>query len=322
MKVTIAILTLNAQPYLRDLLEGCKHQSAPFEYEVLIIDSGSTDETLDIIKEYPEVRLHRIPNTEFGHGKTRNLAAKLAKGELIVYLTHDAVPAHEHWLEEMVRPFELSPKVACVYGKQIPRPDCCPAIKRDIINVFRGFGPDHFVMVQQANPNITHQPSNEAITFFSDVNSAVRKSILLGNIPYQDLSYAEDQAFGRDVIKAGLIKIYAPQGSVIHSHSYPPLKYLRRMYDEMVGLKHATGQTLDTRILSHISWIIKATLIDWIFIIRDPSYRLRSKIKYILQSPFYNAFRRLAIRLSTKKDLPIWAHNFLSLEKQHKKKAI
>ncbi len=161
----------------------------------------------------------------------------------------------------------------------------------------------------------------DAIGFFSDVNSAVRRDLLVGDIPYRDLDYAEDQAFGRDVIEAGLYKVYAPLGSVIHSHSYPPLKYLRRMYDEMVGLKMATGRTMDTPMWYHIAWALKATLADWGFVLRDRNYGLGTKAKYLVQVPFYNAARRLAIKLSVRKELPSWANNLLSLERQHKKKA-
>jgi hypothetical protein len=93
------------------------------------------------------------------------------------------------------------------------------------------------------------------------------------------------------------------------------------MYDEMVGLKKATGQTMQTAMWFHIAWTLYATLADWRFILRDRNYRLPTKAKYIVQAPFYNAFRRLAIQLSVKEELPRWAHNLLSLERQHKKKA-
>lgn len=325
MKATIVLLTFNAKPWVKELVEGALNQKTDFDYEILAIDSGSKDGTVEILKEYDEkdkrVRLHQIPNSEFGHGKTRNYAAKMAKGEFVVYLTHDAVPAADYWLTEMLKPFDINPKVAAVYGKQIPRADCCPTVKADVINTFAGFGPDHYVMLQMADPNITFPPSLDAITFFSDVNSAVRKSVLLGDVPYRDINYSEDMAFGRDVINAGLMKAYAPLGAVIHSHSYPPMKYLRRMYDEMNGLKKATGVTLDTSIAFHLAWITRQTLRDWRFILRDRSYNPLVKIKYIFQAPVYNSFRRIAIRLSTKETIPPWAHSLLSLEHRARKKA-
>ena len=66
---------------------------------------------------------------------------------------------------------------------------------------------------------------------------------------------------------------------------------------------------------------VRATLADWRFILRDRGYRLPTKAKYVVQAPVYNAFRRLAIHLSVKNELPSWANNLLSLERQHKRKA-
>lgn len=320
MKATVVILTFNAGSVLNEVLAAATTQVASFPHEILVVDSGSTDTTLDTVRSFPKVKLHQIPNSEFGHGKTRNLAAKLAAGEIVVYLTHDAVPANEHWLEEMVRPFGLSERVAAVFGKQIPRPDCCPTVKRDVSGLFHSFGPDHFTMVQQRNPFITSQAANDAINFYSDTNSAARKSIL-HKIPYQDLNYAEDQAFGHDVIGAGYLKVYAPLGAVIHSHSYPLFMYFRRMYDEMVGLKSATGQSLDTSLARHFMIMAKATWLDWRFILRDRAYSLPAKLKWLWLAPWYNLSRRTAIRLSARSSLPAWMRSVFSLETNLRKKA-
>lgn len=318
---TICVFTINAEEYLEALLEGVFAQETDFEFEVLHMDSGSTDRTIEISKQFPKVWLYEFPNSEYGHGKTRQKAAEMAHGEFIVNLTHDAVPAHNRWLAEMIRPFSLNPDVAAVFGKQIPRPDCVPATKRDTIGAFAGFGPDYALTLQQKNELLTHPSELDALGFFSDVNSAVRRSVLVGGIPFQDVNYAEDQVLGRDIIKAGLIKVYTPFGAVVHSHSYPPVKYFRRMYDEMVGLKAATGVSLDTSIAFHIAWSVKATLRDWKFIWRDRDYRRRSKLKYLVQAPVYNFGRRIAIRLAKKDELPAWAHNLFSLELNARKKA-
>src|SRR5580700_7372131 len=112
MKATIVLLTFNAKPWVRELVEGALNQKTDFDYEILAIDSGSKDGTVEILQDYDKkekrVRLHQIPNSEFGHGKTRNYAAKMAKGEFVVYLTHDAVPAADYWLSEMLKPFDIN----------------------------------------------------------------------------------------------------------------------------------------------------------------------------------------------------------------------
>jgi rhamnosyltransferase len=91
--VTVAVLTFNAEDYLKSLIEAVFGQKTKRSIELLIIDSGSSDKTLEIIKDYPKIRLHQIPNSEFGHGPTRNLAVEMAKGEYVLFLTHDAIPA-------------------------------------------------------------------------------------------------------------------------------------------------------------------------------------------------------------------------------------
>lgn len=309
-RATIAIPTYNGEQYLDDLLNACLGQEVEFGFELLVVDSGSSDRTLAIVRSHPEVRLHQIKQKEFGHGRTRNLAASLARGEIVVYLTQDAVPAGPRWLEEMLRPFEISKRVVCVFGKQVPRPDCPPTVKRDVMAVFSSFGPDHCLSLQQASPRITDQAALDALAFMSNVNSAVRKS-LLRRIPFPDVAYAEDQALGREVISAGLIKCYAPLASVVHSHGLALPAYFRRMYEEMAGLRAATGRSLETSTLGHARIVAGETVRDWRFILRDPAYRRRAKLKWVLQAPLYQLARRTAVRLSTRDALPGWAARLL-----------
>jgi rhamnosyltransferase len=306
VKATIAILTYNGGESINQLLDSCLAQILAFPFEVLVIDSGSTDGTVDAVRSRDAVRLHEIPNSSFGHGRTRNLAVELAKGDFVVFVTQDAAPASEHWLDELLRPFDLSDKVAGVYGKQVPHPDCCPTVKRDVINHFRSFGPDPFVMLQVDNPRLTLDAERDAIAFFSDVNSAVRRSALQ-TVPFRDVQYAEDQALGRDLIAAGFIKAYAPLAAVVHSHSYPPRRYFARMYEEMLGLWTTTGRSIDTSVWRHVAIVLRETAKDWRFILRDPDYSPLTKVKWVVQAPLYNVARRVAVRLARRPELPDWA---------------
>ncbi|MCB0880424.1 MAG: glycosyltransferase family 2 protein [Thermoleophilia bacterium] len=211
MHASVVVPAFNGIAELPECLDALRAQEAPFEYEVIVIDSGSTDGTVEMLEKRAatgELRLHQIPNEEFGHGRTRNLGAKIARGEFVCFLTQDATPAHPGWLVEMLRPFDVfGPRMACVFGKQVPRPDCVPTVKRDVLNHFAGFGPDYCISVQTAgSPLLADESYTGPVGFFSDVNSAVRRSILLDEIPYEDVDYAEDQVFGRAVIAAGYLK--------------------------------------------------------------------------------------------------------------------
>ena len=118
MKASIVILTKNAGNSFYYTLSNIFSQTFK-DFEVIIIDSGSEDRTLEIAREFP-AKIYKIPPEEFGHGKTRNLAAKLAHGEFIVYLTQDAIPANEFWLSNLLRNFQDS-SIGAAFSRQIPR---------------------------------------------------------------------------------------------------------------------------------------------------------------------------------------------------------
>jgi rhamnosyltransferase len=100
IKVSVVIPAKNAGPQLRPVLDAVLSQQTFWPFEVLVIDSGSTDGTVDLIKGYSSVRLIEILAREFGHGKTRNFAIANTKGDYIAMLTQDALPANRFWLAD------------------------------------------------------------------------------------------------------------------------------------------------------------------------------------------------------------------------------
>src|SRR5665811_731333 len=119
-KASIVLLTRNSARTIRSVLDGVMKQRFN-DYEILLIDSCSDDDTLKIANDYP-CKVVSIKLEDFGHGRTRNYAAGLAKGEFIVFLTHDSVPETKDWLSELLKPFS-DKKVVGVYGQQVPRLD-------------------------------------------------------------------------------------------------------------------------------------------------------------------------------------------------------
>ena len=89
MKASVIIPTKNPGDIFHEVLTMVLSQETDFPYEILVIDSGSTDGTIAYIKQHPTVRLHQIEPLEFGHGKTRNQAIAMTSGEFIAMLTHD-----------------------------------------------------------------------------------------------------------------------------------------------------------------------------------------------------------------------------------------
>lgn len=317
---TVVIPTYNGDVYLRRILDALQSQDVEGEFEILVIDSGSTDSTLEIVRSFPSVRLHTIPNEEFGHGKTRNLAAQLARGEFVAYLTHDAIPSHDGWLRELLEPFSMSERIVAVMGKQIPRPFCFPLMRYEIFGVFAQFGPDFGTTVFHADPSLSPTEQPDSITFYSDVNSAARREFLVSTISYRDVAYAEDQMFGRDLIGAGFWKAYAPRASVEHSNDVTLHEFGLRIFDETVGLRRiGTPISPMTRAILFRVWA-NSSLGDARRIARDPLFSMKRKLYWQVVNPLFqfrkwSSYRR-ASNLSLEDTVAILAG---SLEHSRKK---
>ena len=302
-KATVFIPTWFGEQYLNEVLRNTFNQKVDFEFEVLVYDTSSRDGTLGIIEKY--AKLHKnlrykiITKEDFGHGRTRQEAARDAKGEIIVYLTQDATPADRHWLYEMVKPFSLNEKIVAVMGKQEPRAHAFPLLKYEIRSVFGNFGPDTGVTLFYDDYFVKSKPIKDMISFYSDVNSAARRDILLTTVPYRDVPYAEDQLFGHDVIKAGYLKAYAPRARVLHSNEIALKEYKHRMFDETMGLRTVGYKLVTPSLRSIAKSIAWGMLKDSIRTIRDDHYSWKRKIYWLFVNPLYHVEKWRGVRLAT-----------------------
>lgn len=305
--VTVAILAYNGEEYLEAILSSLEGQDYPGTIEILVIDSGSTDGTLEIVAAHPSVRLHEIPNSEFGHGKTRNLAAQLASGEIVAYLTHDAIPVGSRWLAALVEPMADDPRIVAVMGKQVPRPGCFPLLKYEIQSVFRTMGPDFGVTVFRDDGSLTTPELRNAAGFYSDVNSAARRDILLGPVPYRDVSYAEDQLFGRDVIDRGYRKAYAPNAAVEHSNDLTLKESGIRAAEEVMGLREIGTPIPPLSMAGATKLIVRGILADTLRIIRDRDFSIGRKLAWLARNPAFHivkwtSYREATLRMISDRD--------------------
>lgn len=286
---TVAVLTYNGELYIDAILTAVEGQDFDGAVEILVIDSGSTDGTLDIVRAHGAARLHQIANEEFGHGKTRNLAAGLASGEFIAYLTHDAIPSDDRWLHELLAPMrDAALGVKAVMGKQIPRPGCFPLLKYEIRSVFAGFGPDFGTTVFYDFGISPDQGLLDALSFYSDVNSATRTSFLLTEMPYRDVRYSEDMLFGQDIIEAGYSKAYAPRGAVIHSNDLTLFEHGQRTFDETVALRQIGKPIPPMRLRAQLRMTVRGIFADGVRIARDGDFSWRRKLYWLVVNPRYH----------------------------------
>ena len=248
--VTVAVPVLNGARYLDEVLTAVRAQRTDREVELLIVDSGSTDASLEIAERHG-ARIHRIPQAEFSHGGTRNLMMELAAGDHVAFLTQDATPAHDGWLAALLAGFELAGDVALVFGPHEPRPDATHMIKAEMERHFAVWGDKGTTIdVQRLDRGdlAAYRAFPGRWTFFSDVNGCVARWAW-ERVPYRDVPYAEDQLLGREMIEAGFAKAYMPDARVLHSHHYPPVRFLRRYFDEFRSLREVLDHVEPAHVL-------------------------------------------------------------------------
>ncbi len=230
MKASIVVLTKNAGGGWEKLLQRLLSQKLNGEYEVIVIDSGSTDGTLDKTRSYP-VRLVQIPPEEFHHGRTRNLGAELARGETLAYITQDALPSRDDWLQKLVDNF-ADPSVAMVCGRQIPWEHTKPPERFFHMYNF----PDFKVRITAHDADYYHDN-----LFISDVNSALKKDIWQKFRFSEKVIVAEDKELAARLLRAGWTLIYEPAAPVYHSHDLSLKDVFKRSFLFGIALKQGSG---------------------------------------------------------------------------------
>ena len=289
MKITIIIPTYNAANYLLKLLESLKKQSLK-EYELIVIDSSSKDNTVEIAKQFTD-NVIVIPQNEFDHGGTRAKAAQISKGELLVFLTQDASTYDNSTIENIIKVFD-DEKVGAAYGRQL---------SYEGTNLFGKH-------LREFNyPDVTLIRTNDDIKKYgiktaqlSNSFAAYRKSILMETGNFKDgLILGEDVYTGAKMILAGYSLVYTSEAKVYHSHSYTVWEEFRRYFD--IGVFHKCE-----------SWILesfgKAEGEGMKYIKSEVRYLLDDGDWYLLPEWFVrNGMKYLGYKLGQKYEkLPMW----------------
>ena len=236
--ISVVIPVKNGGGDLVRCLDGIARQQIDEEVEVVVVDSGSSDGSPEIARDAGAV-VREIPAAEFGHGRTRNLGAKIARGDVLVFTSQDAVAADDRWLATLVGAARSAPDVAGAYGRQMPHPDARPP-ERFFLSFLYGSVP----RVQRLG---TGQDLTFEATLFSNVNAAIPRSVF-ERFPFRDdLTMSEDQEWSRRVLHAGNALVYEPLAAVNHSHAYTVRSAFRRFFDSGVSAEHSYVEGEESR---------------------------------------------------------------------------
>lgn len=241
MDASVVIPTKNGGDRFIDVLATVTGQVTSYEFEVVCVDSGSSDRTVDVIKAFPEVRLFQIDPADFGHGKTRSWAAEKCRGDYVVFITQDALPVNLSWLQNLIDAMKADPEVVAGFGAHRPYPDCNLFDARDITAHFARYGSENDILQVQDMDRFQEDLSvRMEYAFFSDNNACVRRDYFLQH-PYPDVNFAEDQFWMMEQMAKGCKKVYCPSAVVYHSHNYGTVELMRRAFDESRALNRLFG---------------------------------------------------------------------------------
>lgn len=282
---SVVIPTKNASALFLKVLDALAQQSIWDRTELIVVDSGSQDDTIAFAK-HAGARVFEIPSHEFNHGATRDYGISQASAEHVILMVQDAVPADSQMLETLLSSLKEE-AVAGVYARQIPQPDADVLTKRNLNGWLTG----------RAEREVRSIPNEEwynALTpmekyffcNFDNVCSAINKSVWLGE-KFGQVNFGEDIDWAERILKRGYKIVYETTAAVIHSHDRPMIYEYNRTYVCHRKLYAMFGLHLVPSLKGILKSWIHASISDIAYILQNES-RFIPKAKIILKVPILN----------------------------------
>lgn len=223
--VSIIIRTLNEERYLAALLSAIQLQQTIFSNEIVVIDSGSTDDTLKIAGEYG-CRILHICREEFSFGRSINRACEVAQGAYFALISGHCVPCDGHWLQNLVQPLTHGVVQYC-YGRQIAGPETFWSESQ----IFSKFFPEHSALPQQG-------------FFCNNANSAIHADTWNRYRFDEDLTGLEDMDLAKRLVADQGKVGYVSDASVYHLHHEDWRQVQRRFEREALALQQICPEVI------------------------------------------------------------------------------
>jgi len=218
-KVSIVVRALNEEKWLSDALDACRKQKLDGSHiEIILVDSGSTDRTVEIAETYG-ARIVRIKKSEFTFGRSLNIGCAAATGDYLVFISAHCIPTHDHWLSNLIAPLRDG-AVDYVYGKQTGH---------DVTRYS-----EHQIFAQYYG-SVDKIPQAEI--FCNNANAAIGKALWAQHGFDEAVTGLEDLVLAKEIVKNGGRLGYVADAPVAHIHEETYAQIRRRYYREALTLR-------------------------------------------------------------------------------------
>ena len=243
MLASIVIRTLNEAEHLDDLLVMIGRQKTDFDVETVLIDSGSTDGTVEIA-EARGARITYIDKSEFSFGRSLNRGCEFSDGDMLVLISGHCVPVDEHWLQNMCQPL-IDGKASYSYGRQIGDDNSNYSERQ----IFAKYFPATSAIPQEG-------------FFCNNANSAVLRTVWK-EFPFdEELTGLEDMELSKRIWNKGHKIAYVAEAPVFHHHSESWAQVRRRFEREALALRSIMPE-VQLLPLDVARCVINSTWQDW-----------------------------------------------------------
>ena len=237
IKISVVIPTYNAGKDFPELMMILARQIGIRDIQMIIVDSGSSDETVETAKWF-RADVIEIPNEEFSHSYARNLGAAKADGDYILFMTQDAMPTDDYWLYRLASVLVNHQDIAAVSPIELPNG------RGDLKFCADGWHNYKCMNVLDCD-KIGALPENQ--DYFSlrynavlcDVTCLIRRDIYM-RFPYEG-DFAEDLRLALQLLRAGYKEAQVSSVGVLHSHSRSIGYYMKRSFIDSRTLLNMFG---------------------------------------------------------------------------------
>lgn len=289
VETSIVIRTLNEAKHLENLMRGIHSQNYR-DWEIVLVDSGSSDGTLDIAQRYG-ANIYHIPQEEFTFGRSLNIGCQKAAGRYLVFVSGHVWPITNNWLRNMIRPFE-EPSVGMVYGRQRGTDANNLSETRDLASLF---GSTSAILVDEPKGN--------------NGNAAIRRDLWLDQPFDESLPGLEDVDWAQKIERKSYRVYYTAEAAVYHVHQESLKQVYRRHLREAIATKRMFPHNRFTR-FDVVRGLPNFVLRDLLYALRHKSLKKMSKVPGVRTAQLLGIYRglrhhqRLAIQATRALELP------------------